>query len=228
MNENRKVLIKKVIWVVSLAVLVCLFGIITFLCIDFFKQMDGAESFKDYVLSFGAKGILVGFGFQVLQVFVALIPGEIIEIGLGYAFGAIMGTLICFAGLAVGSSIVFILVKKLGTKFLELFFSIEKIENLRFVKKYINNRQKLQKFTFILFILPGTPKDLLTYFLGLTPLSLSEFLCITMIARVPTVVSSTVGGMLVQNGHYIAAVILFAVTALLSVVGWLWYQARLD
>lgn len=224
MDEHRKIVLKKIISVISLAALVCLFVIITRLCIGFFGQMGGAESFRDYVLSFGTKGILVGFGFQVLQVFIALIPGEIIEIGLGYAFGAVLGTAICFAGLAAGSSIVFLLVKKLGTKFLELFFSSDKINSLNFVQKYINNHDKLSKLTFILFIIPGTPKDLFTYFLGLTPFKLSEFLTITMIARIPTVISSTVGGMLMQNKHYIAAIILFAATAVLSVLGWLWYD----
>ena len=224
MDEKRKLFIKKTIFLVSLLVLIGLLAFLTFIAVDFLKNMGDAESFKEYVSSFGVAGILVGFGFQVLQVFLAIIPGEVIEIGLGFAFGSILGTIICYGGLAFASALIFIAVKKLGMKFVQLFFSMEKIESMNFVKKNINNPERLRKLTFLLFVIPGTPKDLLTYFMGLTPMPLGEFLSVSLIARIPSVISSTVGGMLIHNGNYIAATILFAVTALLSVAGWLGYE----
>lgn len=224
MDEKRKLFVKKAIFLVSLAAVLGLLTFLTFIAIDFLKDMGDAESFKEYVRSFGVVGILVGFGFQVLQVFLAIIPGEIIEIGLGFAFGSILGTIICYAGLAFASTLVFIAVKKLGMKFVQLFFSMEKIESMNFVKKNINNPERLRKMTFLLFVIPGTPKDLITYFMGLTPMPLGEFLAVSLIARIPSVISSTVGGMLIHNGNYLVAIILFAVTALLSIAGWLGYE----
>ncbi len=226
MNDRRKILLKKSIYLISLAAVTALMIYITYFVVTNVAEIKSAESFKEYVLSFGWAGALVGLAFQILQVFVAIIPGEVIEIGLGYAYGGIMGTVICFAGLTVASTAVFLTVKKVGFKFIELFYSREKFENLKLVKNTANNPAKLRKLTFALFLIPGTPKDLLTYFMGLTPLKLPEFLCITMLARIPSVISSTVGGMLIHNGKYILAIVLFAVTALLSVAGWLWYNRK--
>ena len=216
MDEKTKTRLKKVLSIVSVGIVLLLLIFLSYFFTVKFKEIRNAESFKEYVLSFGAKGVLVGLGFQVLQVLVAFIPGEVIEIGLGYAFGAFLGTAICYAGLAI--------VKKFGPKFVELFFSREKINSLKFIQKYINNPERLKKLVFFLFFIPGTPKDLFTYVLGLTPIKLSEFLSISLIARIPSVISSTVGGMLIHNRNYVAAVILFAVTALLSIAGWFGYD----
>lgn len=224
MDEKTKTRLKKVLSIVSVGIVLLLLIFLSYFFTAKFKEIRNAESFKEYVLSFGAKGVLVGLGFQVLQVLVAFIPGEVIEIGLGYAFGAFLGTVICYAGLAIASTLVFLAVKKFGPKFVELFFSREKINSLKFIQKYINNPERLKKIVFFLFFIPGTPKDLFTYVLGLTPIKLSEFLSISLIARIPSVISSTVGGMLIHNRNYVAAVILFAVTALLSIAGWFGYD----
>jgi uncharacterized membrane protein YdjX (TVP38/TMEM64 family) len=93
--------------------------------------------------------------------------------------------------------------------------SSDKINDL----KIINSEKRLHTLTFFLYFIPGTPKDLLTYFFGLTRMTLKEFLAITIFARIPTVVSSTFGGNLISSGHYIKAVVLFVVVAFLSLLG---------
>ncbi len=216
--------LKKVFTVVSVVIVFALFGLATWFFIARFSEIRSAESFRTYVESFGAKGVLVAFVLQFLQVFVALIPGEAVEIGLGYAFGALGGTLICYAGVAAASALVFILVKTFGVRAIEVFCPMEKIERLSFVRKLVGDRARLRHIVFLLFIIPGTPKDLFTYFFGLTPLSPGEFLVISLIARFPSVISSTVGGMLLHDGNYLAAGILFAATAVISLLGLLWYD----
>jgi len=105
--------------------------------------------------------------------------------------------------------------KKFGIKFVGLFVSIDKINEL----KFINSEKKLKRFTFVLYLLPGTPKDLLTYFLGLTNLSVRDFLTITLFARIPSIVSSVVGGELIGNREYFKAIVLFIITAAISLIG---------
>ena len=143
-------------------------------------------------------------GLQCLQVIVAMIPGEILEVGAGYAFGAVEGTLLCMGGVAIASAMIFLLTKRLGVKLVETFISREKIDELRF----INSEKKLKRLIFILFFIPGTPKDLFTYFAGLTRIKLSEFLVISLIARIPSVVSSTIGGHIIGQENYLSAIIL--------------------
>jgi uncharacterized membrane protein YdjX (TVP38/TMEM64 family) len=121
--------------------------------------------------------------------------------------------------LAIGSTIVFLLTRRFGAKMAEIFISREKINDFRF----INTEKKRDGLIFLLFFIPGTPKDLLTYFVGLTDIKLSSFLTISLVAHIPSVLSSTFGGHLLGEGNYWGAVILYAIIGGLSVLGlWLY------
>ena len=141
--------------------------------------LQSTEELRAFLNSFGWKGYLILFVLQCLQVTVALIPGEVVELGAGYAYGVIKGSLICLAGIVIASAIIFLLVKRIGIPLVEAFISREKIQQLRF----INNREKLKRLVFFLFLIPGTPKDVLTYFVGLTNMKLSDFLLISIIRK---------------------------------------------
>ncbi len=216
-NPSQKLVRRKRIFAAfSIAVILALIAFLTyFLAVRFMKIASSDVEFRYFIQGYGAFGIFVAVGLQVVQVFIALIPGEVVEIGLGFAYGWFGGTLVCLIGVAIGSSLIFLLVKKFGMRLVEIFVSLDKINEL----KLINNEQKLRRLTFILYFIPGTPKDLITYFIGLTRMTLSEFLTITIFARIPTVVSSTVGGNLIGSGQYIKAVILFVITAVVSLAG---------
>ena len=211
---------RKRIGVVSLL----LFAITLILLTLFFTKvlspyLKSTKELRAFLDSYGWKGYLILLAIQCLQVAVALIPGEVVELGAGYAYGAIEGTLICLAGVALSSSLIFLLVKKLGTPMVELFISREKIGQL----KFINTSHKLKRLIFLLFLIPGTPKDILTYFVGLTEITLSQFLAITLIARIPSVISSTISGQMLGEENFLAAGIVYGITALLSGGGYLIY-----
>ncbi len=207
---------RRVIALCSLIIVAALFGWLTYFFTKHFLVFDKSpEEFKAFVESYGWTGRFVALGIQVLQVVVSLIPGELVEVGIGYTFGAVEGTLLCMAGIAVASSLVFVLVKRLGIRLVELFISRDKIDALRF----INSEKKLKRLIFILFFIPGTPKDLLTYFVGLTRIKLHEFLILSLIARIPSLVSSTVGGNLIQQESYLGAVWVFLITGAVSLLG---------
>ncbi len=212
---------KRVFAYFSLAAVIFIVAFLTyFLGIRFISITSNDVGFKDFIRNYGAYGIFVAIGLQIIQVFIALIPGEVIEVAIGFAYGWFGGAIVCLSGVAIGSALIFLLVKKFGTKIVQYFVSIDKINDL----KIINSEKRLQRLTFLLYFIPGTPKDLLTYFFGLTRISLREFLSITIFARIPTVISSTVGGNLIGSGHYIKAVILFVITSLISLLGLKVYQ----
>lgn len=179
------------------------------------------EKFREWIDSFGAYGYLVFLGMMVLQVFVAIIPGEPLEIVAGYAFGMIEGTLLCMAGAFIGSMLVFMFVRKFGVKAVEIFFPMEKINSI----KFLHNAKKRDTLIFIIFLLPGTPKDLLCYFVGLTDIKLSTWMIITSIARIPSIVTSTIGGNALGVKNYVFAIIMLGVTLAISAVGLLIYKA---
>lgn len=204
---------------ISVAVVALLVLLLTLFIWNWLRSFS-QEGFRDYIRSFGPLGWLVMLLLQFLQVFIALIPGELIETAAGFAFGPVVGTLLCYVGVAAASSAVFLLTRRFGIRLVEVFVSREKINQLRF----INTRKKRDGLIFLLFFIPGTPKDLLTYFVGLTDIKLSGFLTISLVARLPSVLSSTFGGHLLGEGQYWGAVALYGITGIVSLTGLLIYN----
>ena len=206
----------------SIAVVVLLVVFVT-LFVSRWLASFSQEDFRDYVLSFGVLGPLVMLGLQILQVFIALIPGEFVESAAGYVLGPWLGTAVCYLGIAIASMLIFTLTRRYGVRLVEVFISREKINELRF----LNTQQKRNNLIFLLFFIPGTPKDLLTYFVGLTDIRLKTFLLLSMVARLPSVITSTFGGHLLGEERYMGAVILYGITGLLSITGMLGYNRYL-
>lgn len=219
MDYDRK---RKLLAGISISVVLLLMVLLTlFVCrwLNSFSQ----EDFREHVRSFGVLAPLVMLALQILQVFIALIPGEIVESAAGYVLGPWMGTAVCYAGIAFASALIFVLTRRYGVKLVEVFVSREKIKQLRF----LNTEQKRNALIFLLFFIPGTPKDLLTYFVGLTDIRLRTFLLLSMTARIPSVITSTFGGHLLGQERYIGAVILYGITGTLSLLGMVCYNAYL-
>ena len=178
------------------------------------------EQFRAWVQGHGLLGQLAFLGMTVLQIVIAIIPGEPLELGAGYAFGFWRGTLLCEIGILLGGLLVFLFVRRFGVKAVDVFFPREKIESLRF----LHNEKRLALWVFILFFIPGTPKDIMTYIVPLTPMKLSTFLLLSTVARLPSVVTSTIGGNALGTGKLTFALIVFSATALISALGILIYR----
>ena len=178
------------------------------------------ERFRAWVDSSGFVSRVIFVGMVIFQLIIALIPGEPLEMGAGYAFGAWEGTILCIIGCVIGSALVFLFVRRFGVKLVEVFFPREKIRSLRFLQ----DSRRLNLLTFIVFFIPGTPKDLLSYFIGLTDMKLGTWLLITAVARIPSIVTSTVTGDALGLKDYQFALIAFGVTLALSLLGILVYR----
>ena len=178
------------------------------------------ELFQAWVDRSGIWGRLLFVGMVFLQVIVALIPGEPLELAAGYAFGMVEGTLLSMAGIVLGSAVIFLLVRRFGSKLVEVFFPEKDLKRLSFLK----NPKKTKVLAFILMMIPGTPKDMLSYFAGLTPLTLKEWLVIVVLTRIPSLVTSTISGGAAGEQNYILAAASLAVTLLLSGVGVVYYR----
>ena len=178
------------------------------------------ERFRAWVGENALLGKAAFVGMMAMQVFVAIIPGEPLEIVAGYAFGAVEGTLLCLAGATIGSILVFLFVRKFGVRAVELFFPKEKIENL----KFLQDSRRLNLMVFLIFFIPGTPKDVLCYCVGLTKMKLPTWVLITATARIPSVITSTIGGDALGLGAHGFAAAVFAATLALSAVGLLIYK----
>ena len=154
-----------------------------------------------------------------VQVVVALIPGELVEVAAGYVFGAWLGALLCLLGMAIGSAAVILLTRKFGRRLVESLYPAEKIDAL----PILNEPKKRNAATAILFLIPGTPKDLLTYLVGLTKMSIPQYLAITLVCRFPSLIISTLSGDALGDDRLIKALWLFVITGIVSACGYLLY-----
>lgn len=174
---------------------------------------------RDYAFDHWLSGTLIFIAICVVQVVIALIPGEAVEIAAGVIFGPWLGLILCIVGITLGSIIVIVLVRKFGRRFVEALYPREKIDSL----PVLNDPKKRNAMIFLLFFIPGTPKDLLTYIVGLTDVSIPMYIALTAVARVPSIVMSTLGGDAFGEGKIIKGIIIFGSAALISGAGYLVY-----
>ena len=179
------------------------------------------EQFRSWVDGHGALGCAAYAAMVFLQVVVAIIPGEPLEIAGGYAFGAWWGTALCLIGAVLGSAAVFALVRRWGRPLAEVVFPKEKLDKLQF----LHSSPKRTALLWLIFTAPGTPKDLLCYFAGLTDMKWRTWLLIATVGRLPSIVTSTVGGGALGDRNYTAAAIAFGVALAAAGVGYLVYRA---
>ena len=166
-------------------------------------------------------GIIMMILLCAVQVVIALIPGELLEIAAGYVFGGFMGSVVCVLGTTLGSVIAIMLARRFGRRLVESLYPREKIDAL----PILNAPKKRNIMTFLLFLIPGTPKDLFTYVIGMTEMSIPLYLALTTFARLPSIVMSTIGGGALGDDRFGHAVIMFVIAGVVSGCGYLLYLA---
>lgn len=212
---------KKIIVSVGIgAVIIFMLAMTYFIGKPMIKFVSEPDKFRAWVNEYGIWGRLAFLGMTMLQVIVAFIPGEPLELVAGYAFGSVEGTILCIIGATLGGIPLFLLVRKYGIRLVEVFFSKEKIESLKFLK----SSPKRDIWIFILFLIPGTPKDLLNYFVGLTDMKFVKWLLISLVARIPSIITSTISADALGMKKYTLAIIAFGVTIAISVAGIIVYR----
>lgn len=176
---------------------------------------EGRALIDSKVKSYGTFAPLAFVGIEILQIVAAFIPGAPIEVMSGVLFGSIWGVVWCFAGAFTGTVIVFYLVRRFGKPLVFKFFSPKKLESF----SILNDEDKLTLTIFILFAIPGTPKDFLTYIAGLTNIKPMKFFLTASIARTPSMACSVFMGANIGKGRFLISIIMFAVIICMSAVG---------
>lgn len=173
------------------------------------------EQLKADIASKGAAGVLIFISFQVLQIVVAAIPGEVVQIAGGFLYGTFLGTVYLVIGVIIGSAIVFYASRLLGYEFVKAFVPKEVMEKYFFK----DNGHKFLIFTFVLFLIPGIPKDVLTYIAGLTPVKPMKFFVAAVIGRLPALIASAYIGAVFDHKNYTAVIVLSVAAVVLFLLG---------
>ena len=210
MSRKHKIKIFKIILLIIVAAI--LLGLIIYLfpVMKDLSTVEGQIAFKDKVSASGIIGILTLFGLQVAQIFLIIVPGEPIEILAGMCYGSIGGTIFIMISACIISTTIFFLVRKFGRKFVYDFCDREKVRKIE-NHKLFQNPKKIEMIMFILFLIPGTPKDLLVYIAGLLPIKPLKFVVISTFVRFPSVISSTLAGENLAVGDWKMGLILYAI-----------------
>lgn len=213
---------KRTVGIISLVVVfLVLLALTILLGKPVLRAIREKESFRTWMQGTGFWKYPLMVGIMALQVIIAFIPGEPIEIIAGYIFGGWGGLVLCLLGCALGSVVIILAVRKLGIRFVRLFVSQEQIENL----KLFRDPKKRDATIFLLFLIPGTPKDILTYLSGLVPIHLGKYLLLTSIARIPSIITSTMGGSMLGLKKYGWAILIFGITLVVTLILTLLYRA---
>lgn len=176
--------------------------------------------FKEYLDKFGGFDRVVFVAIRAAQTVVKFVPAEPLEIGSGYAYGTFGGFFYCMLGTLLGSFVILLLTKLFGKKIVDIFVPTSKLETMALFQ----NNKRLYTMVFILYLIPGTPKDVFTYVVGLTPINTVPFMIISSIARIPSIISSTWCGATLSDKNYLFAAIIFIATAVLGAVGGVIYN----
>ena len=177
-------------------------------------EPGGVETLIELITSQGPLGVLILLGMQLLQIIVAFIPGEVVQIAAGMMYGPLWGSVVIIVGGVLSSMAVYELVHKLGAPFVRSMVGEKQL--LKFRQFELSG--KFGVTVFILFLIPGFPKDVLTYIVPLSDMNLRTFLLLSTIGRTPGVIISTYAAAGLADGNIVTSVIIFVVAALIAII----------
>jgi uncharacterized membrane protein YdjX (TVP38/TMEM64 family) len=162
--------------------------------IDYFTDR---HRLLNFIKEHRANAAFIFIGLQALQVIAAPVPGEATGFVGGVFFGTGWGILYSTIGLTLGSWIAFLLARLAGRPLVEKVVKTQTIKRYDYVMKH-----KGLFLAFLMFLLPGFPKDILCYLLGLGHMGQRDFLLVSTTGRLLGTTLLTVGGTLFRDKRY--------------------------
>ncbi|MDO5024403.1 TVP38/TMEM64 family protein, partial [Slackia piriformis] len=172
-------------------------------------EPGGVERVVQDVRNAGPGGVLILLGMQFLQVVVAFIPGEVVQVAAGMMYGPWGGAAVVLVGCVISSAFIFFIVHKLGAPFVRAMIPEKWMGKL----EDFEETDKLDVMVFVLFLIPGLPKDVFTYLVPLTDMSMRNFLVLSTVGRIPGILMSTLAADGLMEGDIMRSVLLFLVAA---------------
>ena len=217
MSEKKKAtIIKILIFIIAISLFV---GIIAYLfpVMKNLSTHEGQIAFKARIEESGVYGFLTLLGLQFAQIFLVILPGEPLEILAGMCYGAVGGTLFIFFSVALTTTLIFLLVRKYGRKFIEQSFDKKKIDKIE-KSKIFQNPKNIEFILAICFAITGAPKDILIYVGGLLPIRPIRFILIATFCRFPSVISSTIVGEYFSEGNWKVSLLIYGITFIITIL----------
>lgn len=177
-------------------------------------EPGGLSRVIDDVRNAGPLGFLILLAMQFMQIVVAFIPGEVVQMAAGMMYGPWLGAAVILLGCIISSAFVFAVVHRLGAPFVQDMVPTKYLDKFRASEE----SGKLSIVVFILFLIPAMPKDTFTYLVPLTNMRMRDFLILSNVGRIPGIVISTYAANGLVDGNITQSIIIFAVVAVIAIV----------
>lgn len=223
---RRKVKIFNIVFKFAL-LLIILIGIPTYIYFchhEVIDQMSSLENVEEVLSEYKGYSMLIYVVAQAIQIIICIIPGQWLQFAAGYTFGFWQGLLLSWVGAIIGSFISYYLAKLLGQGILYLLFDEDKMES--FIERL--NSKKAIVAVFVIYLIPGLPKDMCSYAAGISNIKLKAFLLISTIGRTPGMIGSLIIGYQIEVGSYTSAIVIGAVAVVLCILGAIFHKKITD
>jgi uncharacterized membrane protein YdjX (TVP38/TMEM64 family) len=217
-NMKREDLLK-----IALLLVLILAGVFLFFHFNLYTFFVSRRKIVHFLNSFGPLSVMIFIGLQILQVLIAPIPGELNGFIGGYLYGPVLGTIYSTVGLTIGSWLAFLLARWLGMPFVEKIITPQVIQKYDYFMEH-----RGIPITFILFLIPGFPKDALSYMIGLSHMKTTTFLALCTAGRLIGTMMLSMSGSYARNDQNAAMLAILGISALITLLAWYYHEGLLD
>ena len=184
------------------------------------------ESFQRWLDQFGMWDEMMFIILRAMQTMIKFIPAEPVEIASGYLWGAVKGTVLCLIGNLIGTLVILALTQKFGEKIVDAFVSKKNQDFIYSLKE----SEKTYFLVFLIYFIPGMPKDIFIYMAGLFKIKVIPYLLISLTARIPSVASSVICGAFAFQKQYTLSLLILGVslfvTGIFALIGHVWLKKK--
>ena len=178
---------------------------------DILSNFNSFESTVAFLRSYKQLSVPVYLLAEMLQIAISVLPGQLFQFAAGYLFGFLPGLFYTFIGAIIGTTVTFYLARFLGTDAVKLMLGEEKS---KYYTERLNSR-KAYLITFIIYLIPGFPKDLVCYVAGVSEMKFPPFLMISVAGRMPAMAASIAFGAMYMKHNYAGMVIVGVCVAII-------------
>ncbi len=182
--------------------------------ISSFRSLDDVAEFLRQYKQFSVPVYLIA---EVLQILISVLPGQLFQMAAGYLFGFVPGVILTLIGAVIGTVITFCLARVLGSDAVHMMLGEERSRQYT----ELLSSKKAYLITFIIYLIPGLPKDAVCYIAGVSDIRLIPFLTVSVTGRMPAMAGSVAFGALYMKQNYTGMIILAAAVGVICMISFI-------
>lgn len=197
----------------GLILLILIVGVPVYILVwrhDLITDMSSLKDVLRYLKHFDSgRGAVIYLVLEVLQIVISVLPGQVFQIAAGMVLGVPMGLLLSIVGAVMGTTIVYFIARGLGEEAMKLVLGPERSEKL--IRAF--NSERSYMTIFLIYLIPGMPKDLMAYAAGISNVRFRAFLILSTVGRIPAMTISLLFGRMILAGNRTALITIAVLVA---------------